>query len=232
MNDAHRGWKGQPAGRLNGCGIDPVIVGAARAASTRCSGSTCSNAFVYGCFGSWKMSSTLPCSTTRPRYMTTTSSAISATTPRLCVMSMIAIARSRWMLRRRSRICACVVTSSAVVGSSAMSRFGSHDSATAIIARWRSPPLSSNEYSSMRRSGFGMPTLRSASMPRARASFAVTSLCNVTASIDLRADVCTGLKDVIGSWKTRADLAAADRAYLAAVRRAARRDRCACRSAA
>ncbi len=35
--------------------------------------------------------STLALSTTRPRYMTTTSSAISAMTPRSCVMSMIAI---------------------------------------------------------------------------------------------------------------------------------------------
>ena len=70
-----------------------------------------------------------------------------------------------------------MVTSSAVVGSSAISRRGSQDRATAIIARWRSPPLNSNEYSSMRRSGFGMPTLRSASMPRRRASFLLTALC-------------------------------------------------------
>ena len=40
----------------------------------------------------------------------------------------------------RSRICACTVTSSAVVGSSAMSRSGLHDSAIAIIARCRMPP--------------------------------------------------------------------------------------------
>ena len=42
-----------------------------------------------------------------------------------------------WM---RSRICACTVTSSAVVGSSAISSCGSHESAIAIIARWRMPP--------------------------------------------------------------------------------------------
>ena len=35
----------------------------------------------------------------------------------------------------RSRICACTVTSSAVVGSSAISRSGFSDSAMAIIAR-------------------------------------------------------------------------------------------------
>ena len=40
----------------------------------------------------------------------------------------------------RSRICACVVTSSAVVGSSAISSAGSLMSAIAIITRWRMPP--------------------------------------------------------------------------------------------
>ena len=39
-----------------------------------------------------------------------------------------------------SRICAWMVTSSAVVGSSAISSAGSHDSAMAIITRWRMPP--------------------------------------------------------------------------------------------
>ena len=34
-----------------------------------------------------------------------------------------------------------MVTSSAVVGSSAIIIFGSHDSAIAIITRWRMPPL-------------------------------------------------------------------------------------------
>jgi len=40
------------------------------------------------------------------------------------------------------RICACVVTSSAVVGSSAISSAGSRASAMAIITRWRWPPES------------------------------------------------------------------------------------------
>ena len=43
----------------------------------------------------------------------------------------------------RSRICACTVTSRAVVGSSAISTFGSFDSAIAIMARWRMPPENS-----------------------------------------------------------------------------------------
>jgi hypothetical protein len=40
------------------------------------------------------------------------------------------------------RICACVVTSSAVVGSSAISSTGSSTSAIAIMMRWRWPPES------------------------------------------------------------------------------------------
>ena len=38
------------------------------------------------------------------------------------------------------RICACTVTSSAVVGSSAISRSGSQEIAIAISTRWRMPP--------------------------------------------------------------------------------------------
>ena len=37
-------------------------------------------------------------------------------------------------------ICACVVTSSAVVGSSAIRSLGEHDKAMAIMTRWRIPP--------------------------------------------------------------------------------------------
>ena len=37
-------------------------------------------------------------------------------------------------------ICACTVTSSAVVGSSAITMSGSSDSAMAIMTRWRMPP--------------------------------------------------------------------------------------------
>ena len=54
---------------------------------------------------------------------------------------------------------ACTVTSRAVVGSSAMTSSGSHDSAMAIMARWRMPPEYSCGYMSTRRSGWGMCTV-------------------------------------------------------------------------
>ena len=87
-----------------------------------------------------KMSRTGPCSTIRPAYMMATRSAISAMTPRSCVMSRRLTPNSRFMSRSRSRICACTVTSSAVVGSSAMTSGGRQASAMAIITRWRMPP--------------------------------------------------------------------------------------------
>jgi hypothetical protein len=62
---------------------------------------------------------TLAYSTTRPAYITQTTSAFSATTPRSWVMSMTAMPRALEFEVRSSRIWAWIVTSSAVVGSSA-----------------------------------------------------------------------------------------------------------------
>jgi hypothetical protein len=58
------------------------------------------------------------------------------------VISRTAIPRLRRSWSRTSRIWACTVTSSAVVGSSATRISGSALSAIAIITRWRMPPLS------------------------------------------------------------------------------------------
>ena len=51
-----------------------------------------------------------------------------------------------------------MVTSRAVVGSSAMSSLGRQAKAMAIMTLWRMPPDSSWGYCSMRFSGAGMPT--------------------------------------------------------------------------
>ncbi|OPX24166.1 MAG: hypothetical protein B1H04_02635 [Planctomycetales bacterium 4484_123] len=74
--------------------------------------------------------------------MTATTSAVSATTARSCVISRMLSPLRTWMRFSSSRICAWMVTSRAVVGSSAMSSSGSQDRAMAIIARWRMPPES------------------------------------------------------------------------------------------
>ena len=75
--------------------------------------------------------------------MTMTSSHIWATTPRSCVMRMIAMPSSFCRDFMRSKICAWMVTSSAVVGSSAIRISGSQASAMAIMTRWRMPPENS-----------------------------------------------------------------------------------------
>ncbi len=58
-------------------------------------------------------------------------------------MTTTAVSNSLCRRSISSRICAWTVTSSAVVGSSAISSFGSLASAIAIIARWRMPPENS-----------------------------------------------------------------------------------------
>ena len=98
---------------------------------------------VYGCWGWANSTSVVASSTMRPAYMTATRSAISATMPRSWVMRMMAMPRSArsWLIR--SRIWAWMVTSRAVVGSSAISSSGPAASAMAIITRWAMPPDSS-----------------------------------------------------------------------------------------
>ena len=75
-----------------------------------------------------------------PEYMTFTRSHVPATTPRSCVIMISAAFSSATSSRSRSRICAWIVTSSAVVGSSAIRSFGLQASAIAIMARCRIPP--------------------------------------------------------------------------------------------
>ena len=72
--------------------------------------------------------------------MTMITSAISATTPRSCVIRITAELNSSFRRSISSMICAWIVTSSAVVGSSAIRMSGLFASAIAIIARWRMPP--------------------------------------------------------------------------------------------
>src|SRR5215469_4843677 len=137
---SHRGWNGQPGGTLMRLGGVPLmgISRSERASSRR--GIEVSSPQVYGWPGRQKTSSAEPYSAARPLYITRMSSDNSATTPRSWVMMMTAEPNSRCRSEIRSRICACTVTSSAVVGSSAMSSSGLQLSAMAIMARWRMPP--------------------------------------------------------------------------------------------
>ncbi len=76
----------------------------------------------------------------RPAYITHTRSARPATTARSWVIQIIAVPVSAASFCISERICAWIVTSSAVVGSSAMIRSGWCSSAMAMATRWRMPP--------------------------------------------------------------------------------------------
>ena len=75
--------------------------------------------------------------------MTMILSATSATTPRSCVIMMMALPFFCCISCMSSMICAWMVTSSAVVGSSAMRMSGLQARAMAIMTRWRMPPENS-----------------------------------------------------------------------------------------
>ena len=78
-----------------------------------------------------------------PPYITATRSQAWAITPKSWETSSIAIPCSARICPSSLRICAWVVTSSAVVGSSASISRGVEAVAIAIITRWHMPPESS-----------------------------------------------------------------------------------------
>ena len=82
-------------------------------------------------------------STTSPAYMTTARSHMSASTPQSWVMSRTAMPSRCCRSRSSPRISAWTVTSSAVVGSSAISSFGPAARAMAMQTRCAMPPDSS-----------------------------------------------------------------------------------------
>ena len=94
-----------------------------------------------------------------------------------------------------------MVTSSAVVGSSAMISLGLHASPIAIITRWRMPPESWCGYCCRRRSPSVMPTSWSSSIARALACASVIFRWMNSGSMICSPIERTGLSEVIGSWK-------------------------------
>ena len=89
------------------------------------------------------MASRLPASTTPPSFITTMRSHMVAITPKSCDTMMTESPASSRRVLSSPKMLACTVTSSAVVGSSAMSTSGSQASAAAIITRCFIPPESS-----------------------------------------------------------------------------------------
>ena len=98
------------------------------------------------------------------------------------------------------RICASKITSNAVVGSSAMRRAGLNRRHSAIMMRWRIPPLSSWGYMFIRSAG----TRTSARTFKARftaASGLTFGSCAWMVSMKWSRIRINGFKRVIGSWK-------------------------------
>ncbi len=77
----------------------------------------------------------------RPAYITATRSQSLATMPRSWVTKTSARLVSRWISFRSRRYWDWIVTSSEVVGSSAIRRLGWQEMAMAPATRWRMPPL-------------------------------------------------------------------------------------------
>ena len=99
-----------------------------------------------------------------------------------------------------SRICAWIVTSSAVVGSSAIRMSGSQASAIAIMTLCLIPPENSKGYCLIRFWGSFTPTSSSISIARSRASLPRLSVCSLMASSSWYPIVKTGFRLVMGSW--------------------------------
>ena len=97
-----------------------------------------------------------------------------------------------------SRICAWIVTSRAVVGSSAISSRGWQAMARVMITRCRCPPLSRCGYSCRRDAGCGIPTERSSSTVRSLAWCLFRCRWSDSTSWKCDSIVITGLSDVSG----------------------------------
>ena len=157
-------------------------------------------------------SRTGPISTMRPAYITATRSAVSAITPMSWVISMMAVPCSRHSRFSSAMICAWTETSSAVVGSSAMtsSRLGGerqreHDAlahAAGELVRIGVDP---------RVSAAGMPTSSSSASARLRAPARRSASEWVRmVSIELLADRYSGLSAGQRVLEDHADALAAD----------------------
>src|SRR5436190_5290522 len=121
--------------------------------------------------------------------------------PRSCVIRISAEFVSRVSCFRSARICACTVTSSAVVGSSAMISRGARASAIAIITRWRIPPEYWCGYDPSRLSASGIEAFSSRTFACSSAFAQGVPRCRWIGSATCRPTVSDGFSELIGSWK-------------------------------
>ena len=171
--------------------------GAGRAAASRRAGRGCRDGT-----GARRVRASRASSTMRPAYITATRSARPATMPRSWVISSTAIPRAARRRSSTSRIWAWTVTSSAVVGSSAMSRSGSDgegDGDHHALAHAAAQLVRILVEAGDRDRGCRPPA--AAPARAARASARDIRWWARTLSMIWSATVKTGLRLVIGSWK-------------------------------
>lgn len=135
--------------------------------------------------------------------MTMSRWARSAATPRSWVTSSTAVPVSRRSVSIRSRMRRCTVTSSALVGSSAMMSAGRSAMAMAISTRWRMPPDSSCGYWRARSAGWDRPARASSSSTRASTAVRSRRPWMRRISPTWSPTVRTGFSDMVGSCGTR-----------------------------
>ena len=136
-----------------------------------------------------------------PAYITWMRSAISAATPRSCVISITAVFVSFWIFCISSNISAWIVTSSAVVGSSAIKILGLLARAIEIKTLCLMPPENSWGYCLSLFSGSGIWASSKIFTVRSKASFLLNLWWIKILSITCLPMGIVGFKYVRGSWK-------------------------------
>src|SRR4030042_6038495 len=140
IRQEQRGRKAQVGDILIRLGGSPSIGTSFLPSSSSSLGIHLRRPMVYGWRGLRKMSLVVPDSTIRPAYMIYILWAYLATTPRLCVTITSEVRKRCTMSFIISSSCAWVVTSRAVVGSSAIRIFGLQERPMAINTLCLIPP--------------------------------------------------------------------------------------------
>src|SRR3954452_8067721 len=196
----HRGWNEHPEGIPRRSGGEPGIPASSRR-SPRSAGKDLSRPSLYGWSESLYRSAERASSTIRPPYMIAIRSENSTSSDRSWVMNSPEKSSRSRSSTSCARICRCITTSSAVVGSSMMTTCGSRTSAIPIITRCRMPPDSWCGYASIRSAE--IPTSFSISCARAvRACGVRPGSCALITSSSWVEILCTGFSEFIAPWNT------------------------------
>ena len=196
---------GSPGARSPSSGGSGVLVaGAKRDTGSPTVGNAAARAWLCGCCGERISSALGRSSTISPSYITAMRAQVAASTDRSWLIMIRPMPCSATSRESSSRTWAWTITSSAVVGSSAMISRGAQASAIAIMTRCFWPPDSSCGYAPARPGG--RSTLVSSSATRALISFSLNAFpaggCSRIGSAICSPMRRTGLSACIAPWNT------------------------------